>query len=364
MQELLVELEERSYPIIIENDILTKVGTLISRVTGTSKLLLVSNPIVFALYGKKVKKSLQKAGFEITTSLMPDGEKYKNMDEAIHILDIAVKAQLDRSSIVVALGGGVVGDLAGFVASIFLRGINFIQIPTTLLAQVDSSVGGKVAVNHPGGKNLIGSFYQPKMVIIDPHTLNTLTDREYYAGWGEIVKYGIIADEEFFVNMEQNVDAINNKDFLWLQKMIYQSCKIKANIVEKDEKETGLRMILNLGHTFGHSIEKITNYNTYRHGEAVAMGIVAASYLACDLGYIAEKELERIINLIKNLQLEAALPEIDSETIYQGMLNDKKVWHDKLRLVLPCGLGNHKIVDNTQKDRIIKAINKAKETER
>lgn len=359
MQEFTVTLGERNYPIVIDAGILDKAGILLKRITHNSKVILVSNPTVFELYGATVVNAFETAGFAVTIALMPDGELYKNMDEAMKILDIAVDAKLERSSLLAALGGGVTGDLAGFAASIYQRGIDFVQIPTTLLAQVDSSVGGKVAVNHSQGKNLIGAFHQPKMVIIDTRTLGTLEDREYRAGLGEVVKYGIIYDKDFFAFMEKNSSGIREKDENCIEQLVYRSCKLKSEIVEKDEKELGLRAVLNLGHTFGHSLEKLGEYNLYRHGEAVAMGTVAAAHLAVAKGLMSELELGRIINLYRALEVPAQFPLHNPREVYKGMLNDKKIINKKLRLVLPRGIGNYIITDDITEQQIIRAIEQA-----
>ncbi|HEX3011435.1 MAG TPA: 3-dehydroquinate synthase [Syntrophomonadaceae bacterium] len=284
------------------------------------------------------------------------------MDETMKIIDLAVDAGLERDSAVVALGGGVTGDLAGLVASLYMRGINFIQIPTTLLAQVDSSIGGKVGVNHPLGKNLIGAFHQPLLVIADTETLATLEEREYRAGLGEAVKYGIIYNQKFFNWMENNIRGIVEKDESCLQEIIFQSCRAKADIVKQDEKEIDLRAILNLGHTFGHSLEKLTNYNTYRHGEAVVMGIIAADYLACYLGSLQDNEVERIEKLLRALGLVFNYPDITGEEIYNGMLNDKKVKNGSLRLIIPKAIGVPEVAENISRETIIKAIEEARKT--
>lgn len=359
MRELAVDLGERSYSVLIGTSLLKNCGHLVSKVTGPGKALLVSNPTVFPLYGQQVVASLTEAGFEVAVGLMPDGEKFKNIDETMKILDLAVGAGLERDSAVVALGGGVTGDLAGLVASLYMRGINFIQIPTTLLAQVDSSIGGKVGVNHAQGKNLIGAFHQPLLVIADTGTLTTLAAREYRAGLGEAVKYGIIYNRDFFYWMEKNVQGIVGKDEDCRQEIIYQSCRAKADIVGQDEKETGLRAILNLGHTFGHSLEKLTNYNTYRHGEAVVMGIMAAGHLACCLGCLPAAERERIEKLLNDLELIIPYPDINSEEIYLGMLNDKKIMQGNLRLIIPKSIGTPEIAENVSRETIIKAIDRA-----
>ncbi|SHG66820.1 3-dehydroquinate synthase [Thermosyntropha lipolytica DSM 11003] len=359
MQNLRVELGERSYTISIEAGILGRTGEIISDLTPARQVLLVSNPTVFPLYGDKVISSLHKAGFEVEVALMPDGEVYKNMEEALKVLDKAVDFNLERTGIIAALGGGVVGDLAGLVAAVYQRGINFVQIPTTLLSQVDSSVGGKVAVNHPRGKNLIGAFHQPLAVIIDPLTLHTLSEREYKSGLGEVVKYGLIYDESFFAFLENNASAVKERRGEIIAELIYRSCRIKSMIVEKDEKEQGIRALLNLGHTFGHALEKITDYKAYSHGEAVAMGTVAASLLARERGYITEEVFKRILNLYRILDIYKEFPPFDPEVVYAAMLNDKKVMYGKMRLILPAGIGQAVIADDVEKEEIIRAIRRA-----
>ncbi|MGE5390297.1 MAG: 3-dehydroquinate synthase [Deltaproteobacteria bacterium] len=361
MLELAVELGERSYNISIANNLLPACGRLARGFNKNEKALLVSNPTVFSLYGDAVADALDSAGFEITVALMPDGEEYKNLEIASEVLDAAVEARLERGSLLFALGGGVVGDLAGFVAAIYQRGIDFIHIPTTLLAQVDSSVGGKVAVNHPQGKNLIGAFHQPKAVIIDPLTLNTLEDRDYLSGLGEVVKYGIIYDKQFFEFLEDNAAPISDRDDDIIARLIYHSCRIKSEIVAQDEREAGLRAILNLGHTFGHAVETLSGYGSCKHGEAVVMGTRASAHLAADLGYISEDERQRIIRLYQKLKLDFLFPELDPEQVYQSMLGDKKVNGRKLRLVLPLGIGRYVIIDDPGKDKLALAATKAQQ---
>lgn len=359
MENLEVRLNERSYFIKIAPDILDDAGTLVRGVSKTQKIILVSNPTVFPLYGQKAVTSLEKAGFQVQVVLMPDGEVYKNMAEVEKILDEMFASGLERGSMVIALGGGVVGDLAGFVAAIYQRGIDFVQLPTTLLAQVDSSVGGKVAVNHPRGKNLIGAFHQPRLVLIDINTLATLDDREYRSGLAEVIKYGIIYEESFFNYLEENAHKIMDRNPECLSTIIYHSCRIKSEIVAKDEREEGLRAVLNLGHTFGHAVEKLTGYNVYRHGEAVAMGTIAAVYLAQDEGLLQESEVNRTTQLYRQMGIPTDFPALKAEEIYIAMLNDKKVTEGRLRIVLPRGIGDFTIVDNCSKEKIIKAITKA-----
>ncbi len=359
MENLEVRLNERSYFIKIASGILDDAGNLIRGVSNTQKLILVSNPTVFSLYGQRVVTSLESAGFKVWVALMPDGETYKNMAEAEKILDEMLAINLERGSMVIALGGGVVGDLAGFAAAIYQRGIDFVQIPTTLLAQVDSSVGGKVAVNHTRGKNLIGAFHQPRLVLIDINTLTSLNDREYRSGLAEVLKYGIIYDESFFSYLEENVDKIRARDAECLKTVIYHSCRIKSEIVAEDEREEGLRAVLNLGHTFGHAIEKLTSYNIYNHGEAVAMGTMAALYLAQDEGFLQESEVSRIKQLYRQMGITTVFPKLEAEEVYTAMRSDKKIIAGRLRIVLPRGIGDFTIVDDCSKEKIIKAIARA-----
>ncbi len=359
LNRLMVDLGDRSYPIFIEGGLLKSSGILLRQVCDSGKILLVSNPTVFALYGLLVQEAIKKQGFDLSIALMPDGERYKNREETFKILDQAVAAQLERGGVVLALGGGVVGDLAGLVAALYQRGIDYVQIPTTLLAQVDSSIGGKVAINHPQGKNLIGAFHQPRLVIIDFLTLATLEPREYKSGLAEVVKYGIIYDKEFFNYLESHAEAIKAQEANVLERTIYESCRIKSEVVAQDEKEQGLRAILNLGHTFGHSLEKLGEYSLLRHGEAVAMGTIAASYLARGRKYLNTDELERVIRLYRLLGIPLRWPDFDAEEIYQGMLNDKKVSKSKLRLVLPKGIGGHLIREDFVREEILSAIRQA-----
>ncbi len=355
MQELTVPLQDRSYPIRIGTGLLPHCGRWTAQITS-SRVLLVSNPTVFNLYGAAVEEALQKAGLEVHCALIPDGEEYKNMEETMQVVDRALQLQLDRSSVIVALGGGVVGDLAGFAAAIYQRGISFIQIPTTLLAQVDSSVGGKVGVNHPRGKNMIGAFHQPRLVIADLSTLDTLEERDYLSGLGEVAKYGIAWDKNLFNYLEEHAGQLSQRDKACLQHVVYECCRIKSEIVGQDEREKGLRAVLNLGHTFGHSLEKLGNYRDHRHGEAVAMGMIMAAYLAEELGLMKPEETSRIRSLLQSLNLPVQGPGYDAEAIYNGMLGDKKATHDRLRFVLPTGIGRFTMADNPDKDLVIKAI--------
>lgn len=361
MAKLLVDLGERSYNIHIGANLLDKAGEFIRLEHSPGQVLLVSNPLVFSLYGEKVTNSLTKQGYSVSVALMPDGEPHKNVKEAMKIIDQSVRIGLERSSLVLALGGGVVGDLAGFVAAIYQRGVRFIQIPTTLLAQVDSSVGGKVAVNHRYGKNLIGAFHQPGLVLADTATLRTLTDRDYLSGLGEVIKYSIIFDADFFDYLEQHYIQILKRDELVLQYVILRCCQLKSIIVARDELENDVRMSLNLGHTFGHALEKIGRYRDHTHGEAVVMGTIAASVLSRDLGMLSDEELLRITKLCQALHLPVIFPQYNTATVYRHMLNDKKVHSGKMRLVLPTSIGHYTIRGDVPRAAVLKAISAAQQ---
>jgi 3-dehydroquinate synthase len=310
------------------------------------KVAIITNPTISKLHLNTLLKNIVADTVYIVT--IPDGEEYKNLDTVETILDELFKNKLDRKSLVVAFGGGVVGDISGFCASIYQRGVDFIQIPTTLLAQVDSSVGGKTGVNNRFGKNLIGSFYQPKAVYIDIDFLETLPKREFSAGVAEVIKMAVMFNREFFEFLEQN--SLDSRDNL--KKAIASSVKIKADVVKQDEKEAGIRAVLNYGHTFAHVIENETNYKRYLHGEAVAIGIVMANRLALRLGLITIKEEERIKNLLKryNLPTEYQIDSIDS--FYKKFFLDKKSSNNKIKFILPDGIGRFKILDNIDENLV------------
>ncbi|PRX19731.1 3-dehydroquinate synthase [Orenia metallireducens] len=334
MEQLRVDLGERSYDIKIGYDILANVGEYLKELKLGSKVLIITNELVDSLYGREVEQAIKDAGFGVSIAKIGDGEKYKSLDTARELYDQAVEANLDRSSTIVALGGGVVGDIAGFIASTYMRGVNFVQIPTTVLSQVDSSVGGKVAVNHPQGKNLIGAFYQPKLVVADVKVLKTLEERQLKAGLVEVIKHGMIWDEEFFRFFEDNREDILN---LKPEAMIYavkRSCEIKAEVVAQDEREMGVRAILNYGHTIGHALEAITHYQRYVHGEAVAIGILAAAKLANKLGMLDLADVTRQENILKDFGLPVSFTELDNDDILKSLAKDKKVQDGVIRFVL------------------------------
>ena len=304
MKELNLNLGKKSYPIYIGENLLSQADYLTKHITG-NQVMIVSNTTVAPLYIDKVKSLL--TDFEVCEVILPDGEQYKNLDTVNQIFTSLLENRFDRSSTLIALGGGVVGDMTGFAAASYQRGVNFIQIPTTLLSQVDSSVGGKTGVNHPLGKNMIGAFYQPKAVIIDVDTLDTLPNREFSAGMAEVIKYGLLGNENFLSFIENNVDFLMNKKKSTLIDAIYQSCNDKANIVAEDELEAGKRALLNLGHTFGHAIENSMGYGNYLHGEAISIGMYMAAVMSEKEGFIDQSQVSRVKSILENCELPTRL---------------------------------------------------------
>jgi len=327
-----VELGDRSYPIIIGSGLLGGSFDLTEYVVGPD-CLVVTNEIVAPLYLDKLKANL--TGKTVESISLPDGEVHKTTDTMHKILDKLVEVGANRDSTVIALGGGVVGDIAGFAAACYMRGVNLIQVPTTLLAQVDSSVGGKTGVNHAKGKNLVGAFYQPSIVLIDINALTTLPDREFNAGLAEVIKYGAIVDAEFFSWLEDNIEALMARDPNVLVHAIGRSCELKAQVVAEDERELGRRAILNFGHTFGHAIEHCMGYGEWLHGEAVAAGMVMAAKLSA----IDSGDVDRLIALIEKSGLPVTPPRIDADKLLDAMGKDKKVADKQLRFVLLKSLG-------------------------
>jgi len=334
----------RSYDIVIKDNIINENGPRLSGLGFRGRAALITNPKVKRLYGRVVLKSLASAGFTTTVITVPDGERYKTLDEAAKIFDALVKNRFERGNPVVALGGGVIGDISGFAAAAYLRGVPYIQVPTTLLAQVDSSVGGKTGVNHPKGKNLIGAFYQPTAVYIDPLTLKTLPEREFKSGLAEVVKYGVIKDKGFFRFLERNSSSIskrgaNDEGYSLICRTIEKSCAIKTWVVSMDERESGLRAILNFGHTFGHAIEAVTGYGTFLHGEAVSMGMAMATNLSVSLGLCPAKDAQRVVSLIAAMGLPVDAPPLPPAKLIEAMRLDKKVSGGRMRFVLPRAIG-------------------------
>lgn len=339
MREVRVDLGEKSYCIYIGHGLEEKLQSFVKTAGFSQKALLITDTNVGPLYGEKVKSLLDEAGLETELVAIPAGESSKSLRIAERLYTKAIELGLDRKSPIFALGGGVVGDLAGFVAATYMRGVPFVQLPTSLLAQVDSSVGGKVAVNHALGKNLIGAFYQPKVVFMDLNFMKTLPKREIYTGLGEIVKYGIIYDQDFFDFLEQNQSAVLALEPEVAIHMIARSCEIKAAVVSEDEQEAGLRRILNFGHTMAHAIEKETGYTKYNHGEAVAIGIVGAADISFRLGMISQQEFQRVTSLVAQLHLPIGAEGCTVDAMYGDIFHDKKTVAGKVNWVLMQSIG-------------------------
>lgn len=338
MIEITVELGERSYPIRIGSGLLRSQS--LSEFLVGSQALVVTNETIAPVYLQAVLDNFSASGLKADSLVLPDGERFKNLDTLNKIFDCLVERRHNRTTTLVALGGGVIGDMTGFAAACYQRGVNFVQLPTTLLAQVDSSVGGKTAVNHAGGKNLIGAFCQPRAVIIDTDMLKTLPDREYSAGMAEVIKYGLIADPDFLSWLEQNIDRLMHRDEEAIARAIAVSCKTKARVVAADETEQGLRAILNLGHTFGHAIEAFQQYRDWLHGEAVGAGMVMAAELSMRMGNINEQDFLRTKKIIAAAGLPTEPPkDIPRNDFLHLMGLDKKVLDGQLRLVLLKSLG-------------------------
>jgi 3-dehydroquinate synthase len=338
-----ISLGERSYPILIGPGLLEDAQLLSTQIEARN-LLIVTNETIAPLYLAKLQDALQ--GRRVATLVLPDGEQHKTLETFELIVDALVAERMNRDAAAVALGGGVIGDLVGFAAASYQRGIDYIQVPTTLLAQVDSSVGGKTGVNHPRGKNLIGAFHQPRCVLADTSTLRTLPPREYRAGLAEVVKYGFIRDAAFLQWIEANAESLVAREDAAVIHAVRRSCEIKADVVAQDEREHGLRAILNLGHTFGHAIETAAGYGNWLHGEAVAAGMVMAIEMSARLGWLQPAERDRAVHLLKRLGLPVAGPRIGAQRGRELMGMDKKVLAGRIRLVLLRELGRATVVDD------------------
>lgn len=356
MEILDVELGDRSYPIIVGSGLLMEPGNFLPAIQG-GRAAVITNTTVAALYLENLRKSL--VGIQAAEIVLPDGESYKNHETLNRIYDALMEERCDRGTTVIALGGGVVGDMAGYAAATYQRGIPFIQVPTTLLSQVDSSVGGKTGINHPLGKNMIGAFWQPRRVIIDTQVLNTLPDRELSAGLAEVIKYGLIRDLGFLEWIEANMDRLVSRDPVALQEAILRSCRNKAEVVARDERETSAsngRALLNLGHTFGHAIEAGLGFGTWLHGEAVAAGTVMAAQLSSCLGWIGQADVDRVIEVMVRAKLPTKGPRLGSRRYLELMGHDKKAINGRLRLVLLRRLGEAVTWAEASEEMICKAI--------
>ena len=335
-----VELGDRSYRISIRPGIMRDIGSVLKTLPCGKRIGIVTDRNVARHYLRIVTRSLGDAGFDPTALVLSPGERTKTLDTVVKILNEWIRHRFERQSTVLALGGGVVGDLTGFAASIYLRGVPFVQIPTTLVAQVDSSVGGKTGVDHPRGKNLVGAFHQPRAVLIDPTTLQTLPHREWVAGLAEVIKYGVIADDEFFTFLERSIEQILMFDDRSVSHVITRSCEIKAEVVSEDERESGRRRILNFGHTIGHALEALGGYRGLVHGEAVAIGMVQEADLARSLGYCSQEVVNRIRGLVRASGLPDEPPKVTFTALWNAMQSDKKVAHGTVYCIVPQRIGD------------------------
>ena len=356
IQTLQVALGDRSYPIHIGPNIISEIDLILPHLKR-KQVAIITNTTVAPLYLQMLAQPLRDAGVSVIEIILPDGEAYKNSETLNKIYDALLQNRCERSTTLIALCGGVIGDLTGYAAATYLRGVPFIQIPTTLLSQVDSSVGGKTGINHPLGKNMIGAFYQPKLVLADIHTLKTLPQRELSAGVAEVIKYGLIRDADFFNWLEVNISKLMSLDEAVISYAIYRSCKNKAEVVTADEHETGERALLNLGHTFGHAIENAMGYGVWLHGEAVAAGTMLAADLSQRLGWLSTEEVKRISALLAASSLPVQAPALGMERYIDLMGMDKKVQDGNIRLVLQQGIGKAVITSDYDAEKLRATLN-------
>jgi len=357
-KKILVPLGKKSYEVSLEAGILNNIGKELSKIgiKNNVKILVITNYEISNLYGIKFLKNLKDNNYQAQFLIIRAGESHKNIETLKEIYDAAFEFGLDRNSLIIALGGGIVGDITGLAAATWLRGIDYIQIPTTLLSMVDSSVGGKTAVNHPKGKNLIGAFHQPKAVFIDPETLKTLPKREFKAGMAEVIKYGVIKDKELFefLECEKCKNQLLNLENESLIRVINSSIKTKSQIVSQDEQEHGIRAILNYGHSFGHVIENLCGYGEFLHGEAISIGMKIAGKIAIEKGLWSQEESQRQDNLIKSYGLPTKIPKMKPEDLLNILMGDKKVRNGKMRFVLPKEIGKVDIYDDVEDSLFLK----------
>ena len=361
LQEITVHLGVRSYPIWIGQNVLQQAGDLTARVlpcpeVGRRQAVIIGQPAPKRLYAEPLAASLQQAGYETQILEIPDGETAKSLATASDLYDRLVELKADRSTILFALGGGVAGDLTGYVAATYMRGLPFVQVPTSLLAQVDASIGGKVAVNHPAGKNLIGAYYQPKAVLIDTRTLSSLPDDEFRNGMAEVIKYALLSGESDVSQLELHREVILQRDDTALRNMIVRCCRAKARVVEEDETDQGLRMILNLGHTFGHALESLAGYTSLKHGEAVAIGCCLAAELSCRLQMLDAASADRIKSLFRSYSLPTQLPPVDPWELFRRFFHDKKTNAGRLRFILMNGIGDIVIRDDVSDELLLQLL--------
>ena len=358
MRKLEVDLGDRSYPILIGSNLYADPASILEQL-ASKQAVVVTNETVAPLYLGPLTSNLRANGVQVLEIILPDGEVFKNPETLEHIYDALMEARCDRATTLIALGGGVVGDMCGYAAATYQRGVPFIQIPTTLLAQVDSSVGGKTGINHPLGKNMIGAFWQPKLVLADTDTLKTLPPRELSAGLAEVIKYGLIRDPAFFEWLEQNMDRLMQCDAEALTYAIERSCRNKADVVAGDERETakeGGRALLNLGHTFGHAIETALGYGVWLHGEAVGTGMLMAAQLSARLGWLSANDVNRFLDLLARAQLPLKAPRLGAEKYFDLMGHDKKNVGGRLRLILLKRIGEAVTTSDVQRADVLAAI--------
>jgi 3-dehydroquinate synthase len=352
-----VNLGPRSYDIEVGTGNLSQLGSFVQQRAKVTHAVVIADENVVQTHAVAAVESLHESGARVDLVKVESGEGSKSVAMADVLWNALAKINADRKTVIVAVGGGVIGDLAGFIAATYMRGLRFVQVPTTLLAQVDSSVGGKVGVNLPSAKNMVGAFWQPQGVVIDTAVLTTLPQREYASGLAEVVKYGVILDESFFGELEQNAALLAQRDSTALKKVILRCCRLKADVVEQDEtEETGARAVLNYGHTFAHAIEAVTNYGSLLHGEAVAVGMMCAGRLARALGRIPDDMVRRQENLLHTLGLPTQVPPVDSAAILAAMRRDKKVEHGRMRFVLPTRLGHVELVGSISEEKVKQSL--------
>ena len=347
MKKVKVNLGDKSYEVLVGSGLLAQTGRLLKKAGLSGKLVIITNPVIKGLYGEIVNQALAKEGFTVNTLLVPDGEEQKSLETTGRLYEELTDCYAERMTPVLALGGGVIGDLAGFVAATYMRGVPLIHIPTTLLAQVDSSIGGKVAVDHGKLKNKIGVFYQPRLVIADIDTLKTLPPAELANGLAEVIKSAVIRSKELFIFLGDNISRVKTLDELVLEEIVYQTAGIKAEVVTQDEKDMGLRGILNYGHTIGHAIESVSDFGI-RHGNAVAVGMIAAGQISNKMGMLSESDASRLKDTIAEAGLPTDMPELKLEEIIPAMRHDKKVLNEKIRFVLIKNIGNAVITDKVK----------------
>jgi 3-dehydroquinate synthase len=356
MIEIPVNLGPRSYSILVAAGALATVGAELAKRRVGRKVVLVSDVGIARLHAAPVVRSLSEAGFDITHISVPDGEQAKRLDVARDLWDRLLDAGCDRTSTVVALGGGAVGDVAGFAAATYMRGMNLVQVPTTLLAQVDASIGGKTAIDHSRGKNLIGAFHQPRIVVVDPATLRTLPEREFRSGLAEVIKHGIVLDAGYFADLEISIHALLDRDLATLERVVAGSCRLKARVVERDEQEAELRWVLNYGHTVGHALEAATSFRRWSHGEAVSLGIAAEAGLAERLRIGSPATTERQVQLLSAVGLPVGGLQVDPATVVEAMSRDKKSRDGRVPFVFAPEIGSFRIVPEVPTDVVLQVL--------